>query len=215
MAPRCLRRGAPNHYIELGNSNTTLKEYDFHVDFNNPKNSTFTGPNTLTVPAYTQLCGGGDGACVPEPYGGGLLDALGDRMMFRNAYRNFGSHEALVFSHSVAPGAGSSAVAAERWYELRSTPPGGSFSVYQAGTYQNATDNYWMGSVAMDKNGDMALGFSVDNAKSLAPSIWFTGRTAKTALNKLGGKKVALKGKTVQGNVNRWGDYSSMSVDPT
>ena len=87
--------------------------------------------------------------------------------------------------------------------------------MYQAGTYQNATDNYWMGSVAMDKNGDMALGFSVDNAKSLAPSIWFTGRTAKTALNKLGGKKVALKGKTVQGDVNRWGDYSSMSVDPS
>jgi hypothetical protein len=207
--------GAPNHYIELGNSNTTLKEYDFHVDFVTPKNSTFTGPNTLSVPAYTQLCGGGEGACIPEPHGGGLLDALGDRMMFRNAYRNFGDHEAMVFSHSVAPGAGSTAVSAERWYELRSTPPGGSFSVYQAGTYQNATDNYWMGSVAMDKNGDMALGFSVDNTKSLAPSIWLTGRTTKTALNKLGGKKIALKGKVVQGQVNRWGDYSSMSVDPS
>ncbi|MGA2002888.1 MAG: hypothetical protein ABSG70_05885 [Terriglobales bacterium] len=207
--------GAPNHYIELGNSNTTLKEYDFHVDFNNPSNSTFTGPNTLTVPAYTVLCGGGGGACIPQPGHGGLLDALGDRMMFRNAYRNFGDHEAMVFSHSVAPGAGSTAVAAERWYELRSTPPGGSFSLYQAGTYQNATDNYWMGSVALDKDGDMALGFSVDNSKSLVPSIWFTGRKPTDKLNTLEGKKVAHKGKTIQGQVNRWGDYSSMSLDPT
>ncbi|MFI5114700.1 MAG: hypothetical protein ACHP7J_06100 [Terriglobales bacterium] len=206
--------GAPNHYIELGNSNTTLKEYDFHVDFSVPKNSTFTGPHTITVPAYTQLCGGGGGACIPEPHGGGLLDAIGDRMMFRNAYRNFGDHEAMVFSHSVGAGAGR-AVAAERWYELRSTPPGGSFSLYQAGTYANKTNNYWMGSIAMDKNGDMALGFSVDNSSSLDPSIWFTGRVPTDGLGMLEGHKVVHKGTQVQGNVNRWGDYSSMSVDPT
>lgn len=207
--------GAPNHYIELGNSNTTLKEYDFHVDFSVPKNSTFKGPNTITVPAYAVLCGGGGGACIPEPKGGGLLDALGDRMMFRNAYRNFGDHEAMVFSHSVTPGAGSTATAAERWYELRSTPPGGSFSLYQSGTYQNKTDNYWMGSVAMDHNGDLALGFSVDNSTKLDPSIWLTGRKPTDKLGMLEGKKVVHKGKTVQGQVNRWGDYSSMSVDPT
>jgi hypothetical protein len=208
-------KGAPNHYVELGNSNTTLKEYDFHVDFAHPKKSTFKGPHTLTVPAYAQLCGGGGGACIPEPDGGGELDAIGDRMMFRNAYRNFGDHEAMVFSHSVAPGKGSKAVSAERWYELRSTPPGGSFKVYQAATYQNKTDNYWMGSVAMDKNGDMALGFSVDNSTKLDPSIWITGRIPTDPLNKLEGTAVVHKGTTVQGDVNRWGDYSSMSVDPT
>jgi hypothetical protein len=207
--------GAPNHYIELGNSNTTLKEYDFHVDFSVPKDSTFTGPNEITVPAYTVLCGGGGGACIPEPHSGGLLDALGDRMMFRNAYRNFGDHEAMVFSHAVAPGAGSSAVSAERWYELRSTPPGGSFSLYQAATYQNKTDNYWMGSAAMDHSGNLALGFSVDNSTNLDPSIWVTGRKPTDKLGKLEAKKVIHKGKTVQGDVNRWGDYSSMSVDPT
>ncbi|MGA7558576.1 MAG: hypothetical protein WCF61_15185 [Terriglobales bacterium] len=205
--------GAPNHYIELGNSNTTLKEYDFHVDFNNPKNSTFTGPNTLTVPVYQVLCGGGGGACIPEPKGGGLLDAIGDRMMFRNAYRNFGDHEAMVFSHSV--GSGGKQVSAERWYELRSTPPGGNFSVYQAATFKSSKDNYWMGSVAMDHNGDMALGFSVDNSTNEDPSIWLTGRLPSTKLNKLDKTVVVHTGATVQGNVNRWGDYSSMSVDPT
>ena len=207
--------GAPNHYVELGNSNTTIKEYDFHVDFKVPKNSTFTGPHTITVPAYTQLCGGGNGACIPEPKGGGLLDALGDRMMFRNAYRNFGDHEAMLFSHSVAPGQGSTAKAAERWYELRSTPPGGSFSLYQGGTYQHKTDNYWLGSLAMDKDGDIAFGFSVDNSAKLDPSIWLTGRVPGDALNKMEGTKVVHKGTQVQGSINRWGDYSSMSVDPT
>lgn len=206
--------GAPNHFVELGNSNTTIKEYDFHVDFVTPKNSTFKGPNTLTVPAYTQLCGGGGGACVPEPHGGGLLDAIGDRMMYRNAYRNFGDHESMVFSHSVHTSSGT-ALAAERWYELRSTPPGGSFSVFQAGTYQNKSTNYWMGSIAMDKAGDMALGFSADNGSSLPPSIYFTGRKPTDKLNMMEGKKVAHKGTQVQGQVNRWGDYSSMSVDPT
>jgi hypothetical protein len=121
----------------------------------------------------------------------------------------------MVFSHSVAPGAGSTATSAERWYELRSTPPGGSFSLYQSGTYQNKTDNYWMGSVAMDHNGDLALGFSVDSSTKLDPSIWLTGRKPTDKLGKLEGKKVVYKGKTVQGQVNRWGDYSSMSVDPT
>src|SRR3984957_12385585 len=117
-------KGAPNHYVELGNSNTTLKEYDFHVDFAHPKKSTFKGPHTITVPAYTQLCGGGGGACIPEPNGGGTLDALGDRLMYRNAYRNFGHHESMLFSHAVAPKKGSTAVSAMRWYELRSAPSG-------------------------------------------------------------------------------------------
>ncbi len=205
--------GEPNHFVELGNSNTTLKEYDFHVNFKNSKKSTFKGPNTITVPAYQTLCGGGGGACVPEPNGGGTLDALGDRLMFRNAYRNFGDHESMVFSHSVSPGKNSTAVAAERWYELRSSS-GSKFSLYQAGTFQSKKDNYWMGSIAMDKVGDMALGFSVDNSTNLDPSIWLTGRVPTDPLGKMEKPVILRKGTQVQGDVNRWGDYSSMGVDP-
>jgi len=72
-----------------------------------------------------------------------------------------------------------------------------------------------MGNLAMDKAGDIALGFSVDNSKNLDPSIWFTGRVPGDPLNKMEGTKVVHKGTQVQGGVNRWGDYSSMSVDPT
>lgn len=207
--------GAPNHYVELGNSNTTLNEYDFHVDFVNPERSTFKGPNIISVPAYTQLCGGGRGACIPQPNGGDLLDAIGDRLMYRNAYRNFGTHEALVFSHSVAPGKSSAAVAAVRWYELRSRSFGGEFFLYQAGTYQNKTKNYWMSSVAMDKAGDIAMGFSADDSTSLAPSIYLTGRVPSDPLNKMESTRLVVKGKNVQIGSNRWGDYSSLSVDPS
>ena len=205
--------GAPNHYVELGNSNTTLKEYDFHVNFAHPKKSTFKGPNTLTVPAFTEVCFEG---CIPQPPGGEELEGLGDRLMFRNAYRNFGDHEAMVFSHTVAPGKGSKGVAAKRWYELRATPSGSSWAVYQAGTFQNKNDNYWMGSLAMDKAGDIALGFSVDNSTKLDPSIWFTGRLPSDPLNKMEGTKTVHKGTTYQNSgTDRWGDYSSVSVDPT
>ena len=205
--------GAPNHYVELGNSNTTLNEYEFHVDFEHPNLSTFTGPHIIPVPAYTTLCGTGAGQCIPQPAGGSLLDALGERLMFRNAYRNFGDHESMVFSHAVAPGGNSKAAAAERWYELRSTGKG--LFVYQAGTFQSTNDNFWMGSVAMDKVGDIALGFSVDNSTNLDPSILLTGRVPTTPLNKMAGIMVVHQGTQVQTRDNRWGDYSSMSVDPT
>jgi hypothetical protein len=205
-------KGAPNHYVELGYSNTTINEFDFHVDFKNTKKSTFKGPHVINVPAYTQTCFEN---CIPQPNNGTLLEALGDRLMFRNAYRNFGDHESLVFSHTVAPGKGSTAVTAERWYEMRATPVGGKYSMYQGGTYQNKTDNYWMGSLAMDKNGDIAFGFSVDNATKLDPSIWLSGRVPTDPKNKLESHLVVQKGANFQNGSTRWGDYSSVSVDPS
>jgi len=206
--------GSTNHYVELGSSDTTLSEFEFHVDFANPNKSTFTGPKTVKVPKYVQLCGGGGGACIPQPGSGSLLDAIGNETMFRNAYRNFGDHESLVFSHSVAAGSNSSAVSAERWYELRSTPPGGKFKLYQAGTLRHKTNNFWMGSIGMDKMGNIALGFSADNKTNLPPSIKYTGRVPTDPLGKMEKTKTAIKGAQVQTGSNRWGDYSSMSIDP-
>jgi len=203
--------GEPNHYVDIGYNNKSINEWDFHVDFSDPSNSTFTGPNVIKVPAFTETCFEG---CIPQPDNGTLLEALGDRLMFRNAYRNFGDHESMVFSHTVAPGKGSSAVTAERWYEMRSTS-GSKFSLYQGGTYQNKTDNLWMGSLAMDKNGDIAMGFSVDNSKKLDPSIWLTGRVPSDPKNKMESYVVVKKGSQIQNGSTRWGDYSSVSVDPS
>ncbi len=207
--------GAPAKFVELGNTNTSLNEYDFHVDFTNPNNSTFTGPNTITVPAFQLLCGGGGGACIPQPGTSDLVDALGDRPMFRLAYRNFGDHEAMVLAHSVSPPSGTNAVAATRWYELRATPPGSSWTLYQTGTASKKSINIWMASVAMDKNGDIAIGASYDNTTTIKPSIAYSGRIPTDPLGQLEAPKVVADGTGVETASNRWGDYSSMSIDPT
>ncbi|MCU1300295.1 MAG: hypothetical protein JWQ87_579, partial [Candidatus Sulfotelmatobacter sp.] len=198
--------GSPNYQMDLGTA-TTVNLYKFHVDFVVPTNSTFTGPSVLVVPAYTDACAA-TGNCIPQPSGGELLDALGDRLMYRLAYRNFGSHESLVANHSIK---GSKAQSSARWYEVRS--PGASPVVYQAGTMANAIA-FWMGSIAMDKNGDIALGFSASSS-TLAPSIVYAGRVPTDPLGKMESPHIVLKGTGVQkSSFNRWGDYSSMQIDP-
>jgi hypothetical protein len=184
------------------------------VDFVHTNKSTFTGPNNITVPNFSEACGGFNN-CIPQPSPGEQVEGLGDRLMFRLAYRNFGDHEALVVAHNVAPSGNSTGQSAERWYELRATPVGGSFALYQSGTFQNQTESLWMGSAAMDKDGDMALGMSASSSAK-DPSVWYTGRLATDKLGKLEKPIVAAKGSAVEtGDSQRWGDYSSMSIDPS
>ena len=121
-------------------------------------------------------CGGG--SCIPQPGTTQQLDSLGDRLMFRLAYRNFGDHESLVVSHSVMS---SKAASGERWYEIRD--PNGTPKVFQQGTFTSGGNSLWMGSIDMDKDGDMALGYSESNATTLHPSLAFTGRVPTDALN--------------------------------
>ncbi len=94
--------GSPNYMVYFGTNNLNL--YKFHVDFNIPANSTFTGPTVINVAAFTPLCNGG--TCVPQPGTDNRLDSLADRLMYRLAYRNFGGHESLVVNHSVAVSGG-------------------------------------------------------------------------------------------------------------
>jgi len=208
-------KGEPNHYVELGNLTNELKEFDFHVDFANPSKSTFKGPHVISVPNYVLLCNDGNNfACVPQPSPGEKVDSLSGLLMFRLAYRNFGDHESMVVAHVVKPGKGSTATVATRWYELRSK--GAAFSLHQAGTFQGHKDNLWMASIAMDKQGNIAMGMSADNSTTFDTSIWYTGRVPSDPLGKMETPTVVVKGSAVQVNGgNRWGDYSSMSVDPS
>lgn len=205
--------GSPNYYVSLGNKTTSLYVWQFHVDFVNPSNSTFTGPTSLTVPNYSLICGGGNiRSCIPEPSPGEMLDSLSSRYMYRNAYRNFGTHESLVGTHTVKPGSGTTAVSAVRWYEIRSpkTP-----TLYQSGTLQHPTISIWMPSIAMDKNGDIALGLSAASP-TLDPSIAYLGRVPTDPLGTMESPATVVVGTGVQESTsNRWGDYSAMNVDPT
>ena len=199
--------GSPNFFMELGTSNT-LNLYKFHVDFANSNNTTLTGPIAITVPSYTDACGGTGGTCIPQPGTSQQLDTLGERLMFRLAYRNFGSHESLVTSHSITSGSST----AVRWYEIQS--PNGTPTVFQSGTFAPNASSRWMPSIAMDKAGDIALGYSLSSS-SVFPSIVYTGRVPSDALGTMESETTIHAGSGSQtGGLSRWGDYTSMAIDP-
>jgi hypothetical protein len=185
-----------------------LAYWKFHVDWTTPANTTLTGPTSLGVNSFSEACGG-DATCIPQPGTTQQLDSLGDRLMWRLAYRNFGDHEAMVVAHSVT--AGSSV--GTRWYELR--PSSGSLTVNQQGTYAPDATYRWMGSIAMDQAGNMALGYSTSSS-SLDPGVAFTGRVPSDPAGTMSqGETTLLAGGGSQtGGLSRWGDYSEMSVDP-
>src|SRR6266496_3546618 len=156
--------------------------------------------------------------CLPQP---GItntaqyLDILSyrQRPTFRLGYRNFGTYESLVTNQSVEATPG---VAGARWYEIRRT--GGTYSVYQQGTYAPGDGIHrWMGSIAQDKKGNMALGYSVVNATDVYPGIRYTGRLMGDPLGQMTlGEGTIIDGTGVQRTTNsRWGDYTDMTVDPT
>jgi hypothetical protein len=164
--------------------------------------------------------------CLPQP---GItnpnqyLDVLSyrQRPTHRLAYRNFGKYEALVTNQSVEAQIG---VAGVRWYEIRRTianpKPNTSpvYSVYQQGTYAPADGVHrWMGSAAMDWQGNIALGYSVVNGVDVFPGIRYTGRLAGDPLDQMTlGEGTIIDGSGVQRTTNsRWGDYTSLNVDPT
>ena len=200
--------GAPNFMVGLADA-TDLFFFKFHVDFANPGNSTLTGPLLIPVAPFSEICNRSKTeSCIPEPPGGQNVDAISDRLMYRLAYRNFGDHEALVANHTVAGGP----LAGVRWYEIRnpSTVP----IVFQQGTVVTQDVNFWMGSIAMDKLGDIALGFSA-SSNALDPSVEIVGRTPGDPVGAMNGPVTLAVGTGVQkSSFHRWGDYSSMAVDP-
>ena len=204
--------GSPGYALALGNDLASLNEWRLHADFATPTNSTLTGPFAIPVAPFRELCGGFF-SCVPQASPGIPLASLGDRLMYRVAYRNFGDHESLVASHSVDPGQGGSTSGGVRWYEIRN--PAGTPSLYQQGTFAPDAGYRWMGSVAMDARGDIAAGYSLVNA-SIDPSIALTGRLAGDPLGTLPqGETMLVTGTGVQiYPIDRWGDYTSMAVDP-
>jgi len=192
--------GEPAFFMNFGTG--TIQLWAFHVDFTTPTNSTFIGPTVLPVATFTARC---FRSCVAQPGTTQRLDALGDRPMYRLAYRQFPNGvESLVFNHSISTGV--------RWYEVRN--PNGTPTVFQQGTFGPNSTTRWMGSIAMDQSGDMALGYSVSSS-SVYPSIYFTGRVAADTPGSMEGEQLIFSGSGSQtGGVSRWGDYSAMTVDP-
>ena len=203
--------GSPNYLISR--FPTSLGMWKFHVDWSNSANTTLTGPINIPVAAYKAACSGG--ACVPQSNTNQKLDSLADRLMFRLAYRNIGGVEHMVVNHSVMvnstrkPNSGNAAV---RWYEIRNM--GATPSIFQQSSYSPDTKFRWMGSAAMDKQGNMAVGYSVSSS-SIKPSLAYATRLAGDPSGTLGAETTIISGTGSQlSNLSRWGDYTHMSVDP-
>jgi len=200
--------GSPNYLLNRGASSLNL--WRFHVDWANTANTKLTGPIGIPVAAYTAACNGG--TCIPQSGTRQQLDSLADRLMFRLAYRNFGTFETLVATHSVQVGARRNSSTGVRWYEVRN--PAGTPTVFQQSTFAPDSSYRWMGSVAMDKQGNMALGYSVSSS-TMHPSIRYTGRLATDPPSTMQAETSIIEGTGSQlANLSRWGDYSAMTVDP-
>jgi hypothetical protein len=132
--------------------------------------------------------------------------------MYRLAYRNFGTHESLVVNHSVTVGSNKGTSVGIRWYEIRD--PNGTPTVFQEGTFAPDSSFRWMGSIAMDNVGDIALGYSLSSS-SVFPSIAYTGRVPTDPLGTMEGENIVKAGGGSQvKSFIRWGDYSAMVIDP-
>ncbi|SRR6266498_122407 len=208
--------GSPNYLVNDGNN--ALNFWKFHVDWTTPASTTLTGPISIPVAAFSHPCPTTNrGACVPQPGTSQKLETLADRMMYRFAYRNFGTHESLVVNQAVKIGTNKkNIITGIRWYELRdpgNNPP----TVFQQSTYSPDTGNWrWMGSAAMDKQGNLAVGYSISNSSSLRPTIRFAARNVTDPLSTLSSEINLFTGTGSQTQtLARWGDYSTLSVDPS
>ena len=174
--------------------------------------SGINGSNPISVPSYS-LASGGFGACIPQPSAGSeVVDSLGDRLMYRLAMFDDGTNQHFVVTHSVNDTAGAVGV---RWYEFRAPTGTTSLSLFQSGQTPADGEYRWMGSGAMDKFGDIAIGYSRSSANSGDfPSIYVSGQTAGESTGTTDAEVLAWQGSGSQfSTVSRWGDYSSMALD--
>jgi hypothetical protein len=201
---------APNYMYavdadEYGDGHSdTLYAWKYDVDWNDSKNTTWTGPYAMPTAPFGLTADG-----IPQQGTSSTLDSLYGRLMFPAMYRNFSTHESVYLCHLVEAGS----VRTTRWYEIRID--GGTSSIYQQGTYSPDSHHRWMASIGADKNGSIALGYSISSS-TLYPGVRFAARTADDILGRLEqGETVLVNGGGYQSSYFRWGDYSTMTIDPS
>jgi hypothetical protein len=208
--------GAIDNFIPGGSN---VYEFVFTVNFGNPAHSTLAGVDgsmPISVPAYIlAFCPAGsfNTDCVPQPtHKSDLLDTLGDRLMYRLARFVDGQGvQHFLVNHSV----NDTAAVAARWYEFRAPEGSTALTLFQSGQTPDDGHFRWMGSIAMDKQGDIAIGYSRSSAAAGDfPSIYFSGQQAGDARGVTEGEALIKQGGGSQlKSFDRWGDYSSMALD--
>ena len=187
-----------------------LEIWNFTVNWSNTGASSFSKIADIQVTEFdSALCGLTSFSCIPQPGTPTKLDPLREVVMNRLVYRNFSGRQTLVGNFSTDVGGDRAGV---RWFELRKT--GATWSLYQEGTYSPGSLNRWMGGIAMDRSGNMALGYNVSNS-STYPGIRYVGRLSSDTTGTMPqGEHTIVNGSASNGS-NRYGDYAAMSIDPS
>jgi hypothetical protein len=214
--------GMPNYYLSTWQFTNAVTVYKFHVDWNSPAASTFTGPDVpLAATSWPN-------SAVPNApsQGGNNLDVLQIRAMMQNQYTNIGGVESLWATHTVRRGSTvlpSTGFAAPRFYQVTVTGGTVAPNITQAATFDPDGANVihrFMPSSALDRAGNMALGYSTSSSTT-KPAIKYAGRLATDPINTFSQtEQLLIQGAGTQtGNCGtsactRWGDYSAMTLDP-
>ena len=210
--------GAPNIVIAAGGSqlhqqfsDDGIYAWKLHVDWKTPSKTALTGPAKIPVAPYHYLCDGQLTSCVPQPGTERRLDAQGDKIMQRLVYRNIEGRESILGLHSVDTKAGGGGV---RWYELRLDKKREPF-LYQQGTYAPDEFYRWMGSIGMDRRGNIAVGYSFGGTPHFAGQR-FAARLADDPKGLLTFHETVLaEGAASQTTTVRWEDYTTTTMDPS
>jgi hypothetical protein len=218
------KKDTPNWFIGTqddgagrGATVDALNVFEFNVDWKPTPRATFGLAQQIPVAAFDSIfpCTPGTRNCIPQPGTANKVDILSyrQRPLYRLEYRNFGDHESLVTNQAVEARPGEAGI---RWYELRRPKGANTLSLFQQGTFAPGDGVHrWMGSIAQDKNGNIALGYSA-SSDTVAPSIRYTGRLAGDPAGLLArGEQTLVNGIGVQLTSARWGDYTSLHVDPS
>lgn len=209
--------GAPNIMMSTGGTQLMkifeddgIYFYKVHVDWNDPSKTSVSSPQKIAVAPYHYLCNGQLSSCVSQPGTDRRLDSQGDKLIQRLVYRNFGDHQSILAEHSVATSAHGGGV---RWYEFRLDKQGDP-SLYQQGTYAPDGLYRWLGSMTMDRKGDIGIGYSFGGDPNY-PGQRFAARLAKDPKGQLTfHESVLADGQASQTGSLRWEDYTNINIDP-
>ncbi len=240
--------GTPNYFVRTVDSqqdpNNPVDRIEVYAATPNFVAGTLAFPLVATLtpnPFEMMTCnrnGQGVRDCIPQPGTLDTVDSLSNRPMMQLRFRNFGTHQSMVFNQTIDVEpliVGFNAVrevAGIRWYELRKTSLAANWTIFQQGNYlpqnriitsENQLLHRWMGSAAMDGAGNIAMAYSITNSNAASPvfaGARYASRLSTAALGTMGLESVIRNGVNAQGDADaivepqRWGDYSTLSVDP-
>jgi hypothetical protein len=192
-----------------------LEVFELDVDWSSPQNAALSDPTPVSLSSFdSALCGTSGRSCIPQPATSVALDPVREVVSSLAHYRRYPTHESLIGSFAVD--ADGSDRAGIRWFELRRS--GSSWTVHQEGTYSPDSTHRWVGGLAADRDGNLAMAYNVSSASSVFPSIRLTGREAGDPTGIMTVAELELRAGTsaqvVGPSPHQWGWSTPVSVDP-